>query len=165
MGSASAWAAPRASATACRSRFSTLACRSDTGSAKHGQVASSSCSIRGSDRGTGGRRRKSGRRAARDGMVRRMETSPEARTAGAELAPAELPVEHADLPALGGHIGPEPEDFVVDELPLYAASGQGDHWYVRLRKRACTTADLKRAVAEAAGVPEREIGHAGLKDK
>jgi tRNA pseudouridine13 synthase len=98
-------------------------------------------------------------------MLGRMETSPDPRAASPALAPAELPVEHADLPALGGHIGPDPEDFVVDELPLYAASGQGDHWYVRLGKRARTTADLKRAVAEAAQVPEREIGHAGLKDK
>jgi hypothetical protein len=39
--------------------------------------------------------------------------------------PAELPFEHLDLPALGGQIGPTPEDFVVDEVPLYRAAGQG----------------------------------------
>ncbi len=80
-------------------------------------------------------------------------------------SPVELPFEHVDLTPLGGGIGPDPEDFVVDEQPLYAASGQGDHWYVRLGKRERTTADLKRAVADAAQVPEREVGYAGLKDK
>ncbi len=79
--------------------------------------------------------------------------------------PRELPFEHLDLPALGGHIGPEPEDFKVDEVPLYEASGQGDHWYVRLEKRERTTRDLCIAVAAASGAPEREIGYAGLKDK
>lgn len=76
-----------------------------------------------------------------------------------------LPFEHPELPALGGHIGPAPEDFVVDEQPLYAPSGQGDHWYVRLAKRERNTLDLRKAVAEASGAPEREIGYAGLKDK
>jgi tRNA pseudouridine13 synthase len=79
--------------------------------------------------------------------------------------PFELPFEHPDLPALGGHIGPEPEDFVVDELPLYAASGQGDHWYVRLGKRGRTTADLRAAVVQASGALDREVGYAGMKDK
>jgi tRNA pseudouridine13 synthase len=83
----------------------------------------------------------------------------------APRSPVELPFEHADLAPLGGRVGPDPEDFVVDEQPLYAASGQGDHWYVRLAKRERTTADLKRAVADAAQVPEREVGYAGLKDK
>ena len=79
--------------------------------------------------------------------------------------PRALPFDHADLDAIGGHIGPEPEDFVVDEQPLYAASGQGDHWYVRLRKRGATTLDLRSAVAEAAGVAAGDVGYAGMKDK
>jgi tRNA pseudouridine13 synthase len=80
-------------------------------------------------------------------------------------APRELPFDHADLDRIGGHIGPEPEDFVVDEVPLYAASGQGDHWYVRLRKREATTMDLRDSVAEAAGVAPGDVGYAGMKDK
>lgn len=82
-----------------------------------------------------------------------------------EITPCELPFEHVDLEALGGHIGPDPEDFVVDEVPLYAASGEGDHWYVRLRKREATTPELRAIVADAAGIPERDIGYAGMKDK
>jgi tRNA pseudouridine13 synthase len=81
------------------------------------------------------------------------------------FAPRELPFDHGDLDAIGGRIGPEPEDFVVDEVPLYAASGQGDHWYVRLKKRLATTLDLRAAVAEAAGVAAGDVGYAGMKDK
>jgi tRNA pseudouridine13 synthase len=79
--------------------------------------------------------------------------------------PREPPFDHADLPAIGGHIGPEPEDFMVDEVPLYAASGQGDHWFVRVRKRQATTLELRAAVAAAAGVPAADVGYAGMKDK
>ena len=81
------------------------------------------------------------------------------------VMPCEVPFEHTDLAALGGHIGPDPEDFRVDEVPLYAASGQGEHWYVQVRKRAATTAELQQAISDASGIPQREIGYAGLKDK
>jgi tRNA pseudouridine13 synthase len=66
---------------------------------------------------------------------------------------------------VGGRIGPEPEDFQVDELPLYAASGKGEHQYVHVRKRLLTTPELVRRLARAAGVQERDVGYAGLKDK
>ena len=79
--------------------------------------------------------------------------------------PRELPFDHADLDAVGGHIGADPEDFVVDEVPLYAASGQGDHWYVRVRKRGATTMELRGAIAEVAGVAPADVGYAGMKDK
>jgi tRNA pseudouridine13 synthase len=71
----------------------------------------------------------------------------------------------ADLPPVGGRIGPEPEDFRVDELPLYAASGKGEHQYVHARKRLLTTPDLVRRLARACGVNDRDIGYAGLKDR
>src|SRR6185369_3264042 len=61
--------------------------------------------------------------------------------------------------------GPEPEDFLVDEVPAYAASGKGEHQYVLVRKRLLTTPELVRRVARAVGVNERDIGYAGLKDK
>jgi tRNA pseudouridine13 synthase len=62
-------------------------------------------------------------------------------------------------------VGPEPEDFLVDEVPLYAASGKGEHQYLHVRKRLLTTPEMVRRVARAAGVNEREVGYAGLKDK
>jgi tRNA pseudouridine13 synthase len=79
--------------------------------------------------------------------------------------PHEPAFEHTDLPAVGGRIGPDPADFRVDEVPLYSASGEGEHWYVRLEKERATTFDLVKAVAVAAGIDERDIGYAGMKDK
>jgi tRNA pseudouridine13 synthase len=77
----------------------------------------------------------------------------------------EPPVAYPELPAVGGRVGPEPEDFLVDELPAYAASGKGEHQYVLARKRLLTTPELAKRLARAAGVNERDVGYAGLKDK
>ncbi len=79
--------------------------------------------------------------------------------------PLELPFATADLPGVGGRIGAEPEDFRVDEVPLYFPSGEGEHWYVRIRKRRLTTRAAVAQLARAAGVRERDVGAAGLKDK
>jgi tRNA pseudouridine13 synthase len=75
------------------------------------------------------------------------------------------PIATSDLPGTGGTIGPEPEDFQVDEIPLYALSGDGEHVYVRVRKRRMTTREAVGVIARAAGVPQSEIGTAGMKDK
>jgi tRNA pseudouridine13 synthase len=79
--------------------------------------------------------------------------------------PVEPPIATIDLPGTLGGIGDSPEDFVVDEVPLYAFSGEGEHLYVRVQKRRLTTRDAVRAIADAAGVPANEIGTAGMKDK
>jgi tRNA pseudouridine13 synthase len=76
-----------------------------------------------------------------------------------------LPLTTADLPKVGGSLGPEPEDFVVDELPAYVPSGQGEHVYVRVAKRRMTTRDAALSLARAAAVSERDVGYAGMKDK
>jgi len=59
----------------------------------------------------------------------------------------------------------QPEDFVVDELPLYAASGAGEHTFVRVEKRGLDTEDAARWLANEAGVPLRDVGYAGRKDR
>jgi tRNA pseudouridine13 synthase len=59
----------------------------------------------------------------------------------------------------------EPEDFVVDELPLYAPTGEGGHTFVRVEKRDATTEEVGRALARAAGVAPRDVGYAGRKDR
>jgi len=58
-----------------------------------------------------------------------------------------------------------PEDFVVDELPLYAPSGVGAHTFVRVEKRGSDSDELARALARAAGVAPRDVGYAGRKDR
>lgn len=79
--------------------------------------------------------------------------------------PHEPPLVTADLPPLGGHLGTEPEDFLVDEIPAYLPSGDGDHRYVRIQKRCLSTPEMVSIVARTAGAAERDIGTAGLKDK
>jgi tRNA pseudouridine13 synthase len=64
-----------------------------------------------------------------------------------------------------GRIRVSPEDFVVDELPLYPPSGEGEHTFVRIEKRLLTTDDVARSLARAAGIPAREVGYAGRKDR
>jgi tRNA pseudouridine13 synthase len=71
----------------------------------------------------------------------------------------------ADLPAIGGHVRRDPEDFVVDEIPAYPPSGEGDHWFVRVRKRGIETWEAQELLAAAVGLSPRDVGFAGRKDK
>jgi len=68
------------------------------------------------------------------------------------------------LPGTGGTIKQFPEDFLVEELPLYSCSGSGEHLYLHVEKTGLTTHDLVRQVARACHIRERDIGYAGLKD-
>lgn len=58
-----------------------------------------------------------------------------------------------------------PEDFVVDEIPLYPPSGEGEHTFVRVEKRLCNTEQVARALAREAGVRAADVGYAGRKDR
>ncbi|MEA3345094.1 MAG: tRNA pseudouridine(13) synthase TruD [Chloroflexota bacterium] len=69
-----------------------------------------------------------------------------------------------DLPGIGGKIKVQPEDFVVEELPLYEPCGQGEHTYVRIEKRGLSTFEAVRAFARELRIPTRDIGYAGIKD-
>jgi tRNA pseudouridine13 synthase len=64
-----------------------------------------------------------------------------------------------------GRIKAAPEDFVVEEVPAYEPSGEGEHLYVRFTKRGLTTDDVAAKIARGAGVPVRDVGIAGMKDK
>ena len=70
----------------------------------------------------------------------------------------------AHLPGTGGTIRRQPEDFQVDEIPLYEPCGEGDHLYIRVEKCGLTTYDLLRELANALNCKERDLGYAGLKD-
>ena len=76
-----------------------------------------------------------------------------------------LPLVTADLPGSGGAVRAVPEDFRVDEIPAYLPSGAGPHLYLHVEKRGRTTRDVVRALARALGVPDRDAGFAGMKDK
>jgi len=81
------------------------------------------------------------------------------------LPPLELPLLTADLPGTGGRIRSLDDDFGVEELPAYEPSGDGDHVWVWIEKRGVTTPVAAARIAAAAGVPVRDVGWAGLKDR
>ena len=92
--------------------------------------------------------------------------NPEAdRSSAPEMAPHTPPLMFEGGAAIDARIGETPEDFVVDEIPAYAFSGAGEHLYARVEKRGYTTPAMVRALSRAAGVDERDVGYAGLKDK
>ncbi|CAM3161807.1 tRNA pseudouridine(13) synthase TruD [Deinococcus deserti] len=68
-------------------------------------------------------------------------------------------------PGTGGVLRREPGDFRVEEVPAYAASGEGEHLYLQLEKTGHTTAHVLRELAAQLGVRDRDIGVAGLKDR
>ena len=70
----------------------------------------------------------------------------------------------ADLPGIGGRLKEEARDFIVEELPLYEPSGEGEHTFFEVRKEGLSTFQAVRTIAQALGVPPRRIGYAGLKD-
>ena len=57
------------------------------------------------------------------------------------------------------------EDFIVTELPLQLPSGEGEHLWLDVEKNGANTAFVAQRLAEAAGVQERDVGYAGLKDR
>lgn len=69
----------------------------------------------------------------------------------------------SSLPA--GLLKSVPEDFCVEEIPLYPAEGVGDHLYVTFEKRDLTTPQAVKRIADALQIPARDIGIAGMKDK
>jgi tRNA pseudouridine13 synthase len=76
-----------------------------------------------------------------------------------------------DLPyALGGPVGAgsvkqAPEDFIVEEILGFQPSGEGEHVFLFIEKRGENTDYVARQLARHAGVPARQVGYAGLKDR
>lgn len=71
----------------------------------------------------------------------------------------------AEIPGLGGVIKQRPEDFLVDEMPLYQPCGSGEHIYMLIQKRELSTHDMVDIVSRHFGVMRKAVGFAGLKDK
>jgi len=67
--------------------------------------------------------------------------------------------------AIDFHFKQTPRDFVVEELPLYEFSGEGEHLVLYVRKKSLSTLELVSIIAKYLGVKNRDIGYAGLKDK
>lgn len=76
-----------------------------------------------------------------------------------------LPRLSADVPGCGGLFKATPEDFEVEELPAYLPGGEGEHLFLWVEKRGRDTREVVEALGRALGVPEQEVGVAGLKDR
>lgn len=76
----------------------------------------------------------------------------------------DLPYLTADMPGIGGIIKRYNEDFVVEEVPLYPASGSGTHIYFTIEKQGMTTPAAVQQIARRLGRRPHDIGYAGMKD-
>lgn len=77
----------------------------------------------------------------------------------------EAPCLTSDLPGVGGVARSVPEDFVVDELPLYEPTGEGEHLYLWVEKRDISSGHVIDIIAKHFSVNRRSMGYAGRKDR
>lgn len=68
-------------------------------------------------------------------------------------------------PSASAVLRSRPEDFRVWELPLVEADGSGSHLWVEVEKRNANTNWVAQRLAHSAGVPSRDVGFAGMKDR
>lgn len=66
---------------------------------------------------------------------------------------------------LSARIRSVPEDFRVEEVLGFAADGEGPHVMLTVEKRGANTHWVAGQLARHAGIPAREVGYAGLKDR
>lgn len=77
----------------------------------------------------------------------------------------DTPTITSELPGIGGRLKADPSHFVVEEIPVYEASGEGGHLFVSLTREGWTTRRVAEALAGLYGLPVQDIGYAGLKDR
>jgi tRNA pseudouridine13 synthase len=68
-------------------------------------------------------------------------------------------------PKRGGILKTTPRDFVVEEVPSYLPSGEGDFVYLWVEKEDMASGFFVRTLSRRANVPSGEIGLAGQKDR
>jgi tRNA pseudouridine13 synthase len=68
-------------------------------------------------------------------------------------------------PSGRGKIRAFPEDFIVEETLAFEPSGTGEHAFLQIRKTGENTEYVARQLARFAGVRQRDVGFAGLKDR
>tara|TARA_R110002111_G_scaffold255157_1_gene321289 strand:- start:82632 stop:83705 length:1074 start_codon:yes stop_codon:yes gene_type:complete len=76
-----------------------------------------------------------------------------------------LPYLTEDLPGIGGSLKQTAEDFIVEEIPVYPPSGEGDHLFVWVEKRGVSAQFLVKILAEQLRISPGDIGVAGMKDR
>ena len=76
-----------------------------------------------------------------------------------------LPYLTQDLPGFVGILKAVPEDFLVEEIPLYEPLGDGEITFVFLEKRGENSEEVAKKIAELLSIPRQEVRFAGRKDK
>ncbi len=97
--------------------------------------------------------------------TRRMTDPADSQQAAPPPARAELPHLTSDLPGVGGLLKRAPDDFIVEEIPAYEPSSEGEHLFLWIEKRDTSAEDLTRHLARVLNVDRNDIGVAGLKDR
>lgn len=75
------------------------------------------------------------------------------------------PLLTSGLPGIGGILKHQPEDFIVEEIPAYLPTGEGEHLFLWLEKRDLSGEQLLQVLAKALEISRGKVGMAGLKDK
>jgi len=70
-----------------------------------------------------------------------------------------------DLPGAGGRLKERPEDFFVEEIPLYPCTGEGDFAFLLVETVNLSTLDLVARLRRHLALEDHEVGLAGWKDK
>lgn len=65
----------------------------------------------------------------------------------------------------GGEIKEKVENFIVEEIPLYNPSGEGQHLYINITKKGLNSKEVKDKIADIFQSNKKNVGMAGLKDK
>ncbi|HVV99957.1 MAG TPA: tRNA pseudouridine(13) synthase TruD [Planctomycetaceae bacterium] len=76
-----------------------------------------------------------------------------------------LPYLTGDLPGIGGELKTDPDDFIVEEVPAYLPSGEGEHLFLWIEKRGLSAEMLLRHLGKSLGISTGDIGVAGMKDR
>ena len=69
-----------------------------------------------------------------------------------------------EIPGIGGKIKAKAQDFQVKEIPLYPASGIGEHLYLYIEKCNISTMDLVYQLSRQLHISPNDVGYAGRKD-
>jgi tRNA pseudouridine13 synthase len=70
-----------------------------------------------------------------------------------------------DLPGTGGRIKERPQDFMVEEVPLYKTTNEGNFTFLLVEKVNLSTLDLVTLVRNHLDLGDEQVGLAGWKDK
>ncbi|MDB6164787.1 MAG: truD [Xanthomonadaceae bacterium] len=74
------------------------------------------------------------------------------------------PRAHGDA-VLSARMRASPDDFRVEEVDSFPATGSGEHLLLTIEKRQANTAHVAAKLAQWAGIPAMGVSYAGLKDR